>query len=163
MKGRSWELLLESEHDRYRRLGLATVWKAEPRRDMRGRFIGKAPPDYVGVLKGGRAVVFDAKDCEQARWPLANLKRHQAMDLEATWKAGGLAFIALRMRHGERSKWTQWAVPWTRLRIDYQQWASAGATHAASLDVNYLRNWAEAFEGGDWLRAAQKADEEEEG
>lgn len=130
MKGRQWELHLEAQHDEYRRAGLALVFKTEPRRDRNGKFIEKAPPDYCGMLNGGRAVVFDAKDCTGKGFALSNIKTHQAQDLEAAWIRGGFSFIALRFQ-GEG-----FVLPWEEIRSSYQRWR--GKSGRASLTAGEI-------------------------
>lgn len=113
----AWEARLEAWHDDYRRNRLAYVIKCNPpikllSSPVKGRFracfVGTGPPDYMG-LADGRPVAFDAKDCTRARWPLADLARHQALDLEAHRKQGGVSAVALRLRGAG------WWLPWEAL------------------------------------------------
>lgn len=143
MLGRSWEIALEAQHDRYRRDRLAVVWKTEPRRDRTGRYVEKAPPDFVGVLADGRGVCFDAKDCTRSRWPLSNVKPHQARDLEAVYLAGGVAFVALRM--GSVGHF----LPWGALRESYQAWRLGEGS--ASLGPRDIERIGREMDGADWL------------
>lgn len=115
-RGSSWERQLELWHRDYRRDQVAFVVKCNPpiRVLPHGKFAwrGKGPPDFFGVA-GGRAVCFDAKDCNTKRWPFkdgrASLKPHQARDLEANQVNGGTSFVALRF-NGK-----PWVLPWILL------------------------------------------------
>lgn len=125
-RGVEWERILDARHDAYRRDGLAVVFRTPPSvrllsrvgRDgqFRGCFRGQGPPDYAGVVAGGRAVAFDAKDCAGERWSFGALERHQARDLEGWSGAGGIAFVALRLA-GE-----PWVLPWARLGPIWWAW-----------------------------------------
>ena len=149
-KGRQWELQLEAQNNLYRKEGRAVVWKTEPRRDRTGKYVEKAPPDFCGVVAGGQAVVFDAKDCKSARFSFSQIKRHQAKDLEAAHLRGALAFIALRF-HG-----VGYFVPWTAIRIPYQRWVQG--SRIASLGAAEIVQHTQL--GGpfaaDWIAAASE-------
>lgn len=140
--GRQWELALEAQHLAYRQQGRAVVHKTEPRRDKRGRYVEKAPPDFVGcIAPNGRAVVFDAKDCDNPqRWPLSGLQRHQAADLEAHWKAGAISFVALRFRGVGR------VLDWGWLRRHYEAWRMGRGR--ASVPAEEIERCPEM--GGEW-------------
>ena len=145
MKGRQWEIQLEAQHDAYRRNGLALVFKTEPRRDRNGKHLEKAPPDYCGVLHGGRAVVFDAKDCRQDRFALSNIKKHQAHDLEAAHERGAFAFIALRFQ-GEG-----FVLPWRIVRMPYREWRRGkGRASISEYEIRQCFEMTGVF-GAGWL------------
>lgn len=154
-KGGAWEAQLERLHDRYRRDRLAAIWRVHPPvivraaradRTFVGAWAGDGPPDFSGVLyANGRAILFDAKDCAARRWPLKDLQRHQARDLEAAHIAGGLAFVALRIR-GEAI-----ALPWAELGPVYWSWREGAEGAPAS--VAGTEPWVRPFDvaGDGWL------------
>lgn len=122
LAGRSWEIDLARWHDAYRRDGRACIQRAHPpvkhiRSLGGGQFVGvrdrTGPPDFWGTLPGGRAVVFDAKECSAARWPLKAVEPHQARDLEAHTRQGAVAFVALDFAG------RGWVLPWDRLVEPY--------------------------------------------
>lgn len=153
-RGGGWEAQLDRLHDRYRRDRLATIFRVHPPvrvladhgRTFQACWGGEGPPDYAGVLAGGRAVLFDAKDCRAKRWSFGKLARHQARDLEACHIAGGLAFVALRIR-GQAL-----VLPWAELGPRWWAWReSTGARASVAGD----EAWAIPFDvdTGGWLAA----------
>lgn len=161
-RGVGWERVLDQWHVRYRAERRAVVWRTPPAVRLLSRvstagqfracFRGEGPPDYAGVVApDGRPVVFDAKDVARAaRWPFENLERHQARDLEAVQIAGGLAFVALRIRGAG------WVLPWQRLGPWWWEWheregrAARGRASIDPTEVDWSRRMPEL---GDWLGA----------
>lgn len=124
-RGSAWEAQLERLHDRYRRDRLAVVLRVHPPvrmladhgKSFTGIWAGDGPPDFVGALGDGRAVAFDAKTIERGqRFPLRMIARHQARDLEAVHLAGGLAFVAFRLKR------QAYALPWSKLGPLFWSW-----------------------------------------
>ena len=109
-RGAALELDLDTQHHAYHRAGVARMWRTYAQRDFRGRYIGDAPPDYLGVLYAtGQCVAIEAKSTQAPRWSVANLHLHQRRDLEAVRLAGGVALVVLRIPAGT------WAVPVDRV------------------------------------------------
>lgn len=135
-RGRAWEARLEVWHDAYRRERRAVVQKNEPKaKNIAGRIVyeRKGAPDFDGTLAGGRAVVFDAKDCRASRWSLKGLALHQARDLEAHHLAGAVAFVALRFQG------VGYVLPWARLGPVYWRWVEKkGPASLSGDDVRTL-------------------------
>lgn len=104
-RGRSLERLIEISNAAYRRQERAVVHKVPtawlPLRDGRGRIVGakvdqKATVDFLGVLAGGRAVAFDAKENREAsRFPLDARWGHEVEFLRAVAAAGGITFLVI--------------------------------------------------------------------
>jgi|GEM_PF-3173089 len=65
-----------------------------------GRLEGSPDYDYEGVIRGGRAVCFEAKAIapNSRRWTLGNVKPHQRRALTARAQLGGTAWIMLDWR-----------------------------------------------------------------
>lgn len=73
---------------------------------FQGRFTGKAQPDFQGVLKGGRAILFDAKYTEKDRIAENALTKHQRDLLELHWRLGAKCGVCVGMKDGA------YFVPW---------------------------------------------------
>ena len=95
--GSRFEALIEKACDRYRKEGLAIIYKnIEPLRPSgkfgKGGAISayyqkKSVPDFTGVLKGGQAIMFEAKHVSgKPSIPFSRLQEHQErylIDFEA--------------------------------------------------------------------------------
>lgn len=102
-RGRALERLIEISNAAYRRQGRAVVHKIPtawlPLRDGRGRIVSakveqKAVVDFLGVLAGGRAVAFDAKqNREVTRFPFDDRWAHEVQFLRDVMAAGGITFL----------------------------------------------------------------------
>ena len=87
------------------------------KRDARGRLLaaidGKAPPDYLGILRGGRALVVEAKRRtgrlrrDDSR---EGIPAHQAAWLDAADRCGALALVVVEFVRAAGA--TRYAVPW---------------------------------------------------
>lgn len=126
--GKHWETCIAKMHKVYQRQGLADIQKidnpAQPLEPPRkkypsevARFGGKgmvmlARPetgrhvDFVGVLKGGKAVRLEAKSARVDRIALDAVKPHQAARLGYCDKLGGFAAVLVALPSG------LWVVPW---------------------------------------------------
>ncbi|MCP4307289.1 MAG: hypothetical protein GY788_20955 [bacterium] len=171
-KGLAWEQMLSDANYRYQAKGDACVWKTHPEAFLRqGRLAYKAkgPPDYMGALAGGRAVVFEAKRCAAGtkRWPLSKLLEHQAGALDRYAALGAITFVALRWGR------VGWLLPWAHgprlLAPDlpelWQRWsARAHERHPermpkgwASLTREQVEQMGVEITGGAWLDAVHRS------
>lgn len=156
--GLAWQAILDAAHRDYSERAVASVWRQSPPvrvrspiRDgmFRASWAGDGPPDYIGVLLGGRGVVFDAKDTVAERWPFADLVRHQARDLQAAHNRGAAAFLAVRTAHAA------WVLPWAAFGPQWWAWfgadgrAAAGTASLSSDDLDRLGR--RMPRPGDWL------------
>ena len=70
-------------------------------KNHKGQFLAcytkQAQPDYKGTLKGGRAVVFEAKHTDDDRIEFNRLTKEQRDDLEHHHKLGAIAFVLVSM------------------------------------------------------------------
>lgn len=123
-QGKAWESFLDDLHALYARQGLAWVIRTPPpvkvlsgiqKGTFRACFEGEGPPDYAGAVRGV-PVVFDAKSTARDRWPLAEVKPHQAAHLDAAQHAGAFAFVALKCPAGGV------VLPWRELAPLWYQW-----------------------------------------
>jgi recombination protein U len=69
-----------------------------------GRLEGKGAVDYWGVIRGGRAVCFDAKEVNSTNLPVRRFNGHQLADMRACEEMGGIAG-AVVMWGGTRIYW----------------------------------------------------------
>lgn len=97
-RGRWLEEYCAWTHAIYLRDGLARIDRNYPeskqlRADGWARVIGKGVCDYSGVIAGGKAVAFDAKECGRKSIPLDALKEHQLDHLRDVDRLGGIAFV----------------------------------------------------------------------
>lgn len=116
-RGVALESALDTMHRIYERQGLASVIDIPTRLRVIGR--GTRPgsllvvPDHSGdpdyhVQAGGVSYLFDAKSCDQPRWPLDKLTDDQAARFDRHSKHGGRCFVLLSL-DAER-----WVLPWHR-------------------------------------------------
>lgn len=160
--GRRLEALLGDQHARALTAGVAHVRKVgAPVIVGRGgapcAWEGTGPADYLGTLRGGRAVAIEAKSVGKRLSRVAVLE-HQARDLERTERLGGLALLVVELRHvGPRG--TVYAVEWSRVpwRMTkatvggvVQTRETVGAEELAGCEVSaglYLARWINREDG----------------
>lgn len=118
-QGRLFEQRIDAALARYDRLGLATVEKTpEPMRPIKrlteGRFVAvfekPAQPDYKGTLKGGRAVVFEAKHTSTGQMEQSRVTADQAKRLNSHQALGALCFVVAGFGQEDvfRVPWEVW-------------------------------------------------------
>jgi recombination protein U len=166
-RGMAFEEALRWQHAMYLRRGAAKVDKqyipSLPVRDGKwAKVIGKSTVDFVGVLRGGLHVAFDAKDCAGKRIELDRLQPHQMEHLEDVEREGGLAFVLVRFERQRvymipMTAW-RWAVEAHRaghsVYVEGIDWAATGK---ASLNEKDMRKeW--LLDGVDWEPAARRYD-----
>lgn len=88
------------------------VLKPMPRQP--GKFISyfekAAQPDYKGTLKGGQAIVFEAKHTDHDRIDRGRVTQEQLEGLDKHYKLGALAFVfvSFGFQSFYRIPWTVW-------------------------------------------------------
>lgn len=65
------------------------------------RFDKKSTVDYIGVVQEV-AVCFDAKECEQNRFPLKNVHAHQYKFMSDFDAQGGVSFLIINLKKDEK-------------------------------------------------------------
>lgn len=120
LAGSYFEAMISGSCDYYLDRGLAKIEKTpEPMKPLgpknyKGQFLAcytkQAQPDYKGTLKGGRAVVFEAKHTDDDRIEFKRLTKEQRDDLEHHHKLGAVAFVLVSMSMTEcfRVPWPVW-------------------------------------------------------
>lgn len=118
-QGKRFESYIDASLKYYQQQGLAIVEKTpEPMRPTKdlgnGKFIAffekAAQPDYKGTLKGGRAVVFEAKFTASDHIDQDRVTQDQAASLDEHMKAGAICFVVAGFHTGEvfRVPWQVW-------------------------------------------------------
>ena len=106
-RGRGFENLLMKGCQFYQNKGEAVINKVyEPyictkvlqNGKFIGRFLDKAEPDFKGVLKGGRAIAFEAKATSKSRIQYNVLTEKQREWLEEQADMGAVAFVAIEIK-----------------------------------------------------------------
>ncbi len=64
-------------------------------------FDHKSTVDYIGVVQG-IPVCFDAKECKENRFPLANIHEHQIRFMRAFEEQEGVAFLLIYFKKADR-------------------------------------------------------------
>ena len=62
------------------------------------RFDKKSTVDYIGIVQEV-AICFDAKECEQNRFPIKNIHLHQYNYMKEFEEQGGVAFLIIYLRN----------------------------------------------------------------
>lgn len=123
--GENFEELIKISCEQYFRKGLAKVEKTpEPFKVIGGKhkncngywvfegfFISPAQPDFKGTVKGGRAIVFEAKSIQGDQIKQSAVTEYQEKALEDHYSMGALAFVYVysAQRHEcYRVPWTHW-------------------------------------------------------
>ena len=118
-QGKHFEEYIDLSLRYYEQRGEAVVEKTpEPMRPTKdlgnGKFIAyyekAAQPDYKGTLKGGRAVVFEAKYSHPAQMEQSRVTREQAARLDDHLSAGAMCFVVAGFGNGDvfRIPWEVW-------------------------------------------------------
>ena len=152
--GAALERWLSAQHRAASLAGMANVRKVGPpvvvgSGGVLVGFGGVGPADYLGALRGGRAVAVEAKSRE-ARLSMREIPRHQQDDLARTAHLGGLALLVVELRDTGRIYAAEWgAVPWryskALVRGVAETRATVGAEELAGCEVSareiYLARW----------------------
>lgn len=119
--GGYWELIIEASCRYYREKGIAEIEKnSEPmkplgRPNSRGQFLAcyikQAQPDYKGTLKGGRAVVFEAKHTDSDRLQQSVVSEEQEKQLNRHAALGAECFVLVSFGFQQFFK-----IPWEVFR-----------------------------------------------
>lgn len=109
--GEAFEDAIKKSNDRYLMDGKARIVKThaevkmirdkEDNKKIKSAFhVDKAPPDFVGMLNGGRHLEFETKTCEnyEKGFPLSNIEKHQLEQLERVRSLGGIAFVLVHFQ-----------------------------------------------------------------
>lgn len=117
--GANFELMIDAGCEWYDYKGVASVHKTpEPMRVLQnlggGKFLSvytkKAQPDYQGVLRGGRSVVFEAKHSGTDEIQKRRVTKAQWEELDKRERLGALCFVLVSFRFNVFSMipWALW-------------------------------------------------------
>ena len=152
--GKPLERAINTQHDTYEALGLASCINVPTPYRVLGRLMGgalKVVPDETGhpdyhVQASGVSFMFDAKHTEETRWPLKDLPRWQADRLTMHEQHGGYSFILLDIGA------TVYLLPWSLLGVRYRVWAAGLAGRGeSSLTLPDCQRIGVQLDGVDWL------------
>ena len=105
LRGSTLEELINRSNEQYREKGLALIQKIptpitpiriakESRQITLAYFEQKSTVDYIGAVQGIPGC-FDAKECQEDTFPLANVHEHQIRFMEEFEKQQGIAFLII--------------------------------------------------------------------
>ena len=105
LRGSTLEELINRSNEQYREKGLALIQKVptpitpvriakDTRQITLAYFEQKSTVDYIGAVQG-IPVCFDAKECKETVFPLANIHEHQVKFMGEFEKQGGISFLVL--------------------------------------------------------------------
>ncbi len=105
LRGSTLEEFINLTNEKYLQHGLALIQKVptpitpieidqKTRHITLAYFDQKSTVDYIGAVQG-IPVCFDAKECKEDTFPLANIHEHQVRFMENFEKQGGIAFFLI--------------------------------------------------------------------
>lgn len=143
--GEHFEALIEAACNFYKSMGAAFIEKTpEPMKPLKplrpGQFLAvytkQAQPDYKGTLKGGRAVVFEAKHTASGRIEKSRVTDEQAAALDFHNALGAACFVLVSFRFDRfyRVPWTIW-----RNMSEHFGKVSVNETDLKPYEINIMR------------------------
>lgn len=117
IKGKRFEARIDESWEYYRVRGMADIEKTpEPMKVLKsldnGRFVAcfekQAQPDYKGIIKGGREVMFEAKYTSSDRIEQSRVSDEQRKTLNRHEKLGARCYVIIGYDSGEVYK-----IPWS--------------------------------------------------
>lgn len=106
-EGRAFESLLDWQHRQYEALGLAcilyngTKTRAISTREGLKFIPGLSLPDYIGCLRLGKCVAFEAKTTSEETWRLPKKRAHQRDILSSLATLGAVTWFAVESKPRE--------------------------------------------------------------
>lgn len=133
-RGKQFEARLDAAFEYYKTCGSAVVEKTpEPMKPIRdlgaGHFVAcyerKAQPDYKGVIKGGRAVMFEAKFTSTDRMDQDRVRPEQGAYLDLHQSLGARCYVLVGFLSG-----IVYRIPWDDWKTMKQRFGRKYATEA---------------------------------
>lgn len=132
LRGSFLEELINLTNEKYRNKKLALIQKVptpikpihideSTRHITLAYFEQKSTVDYIGVVQG-IPVCFDAKECAEDRFPLANIHEHQMKFMEEFEAQEGIAFLLIYFKN--RDCFTY--LPFTYLKTFWERMETGG-------------------------------------
>lgn len=105
LRGSTLEEMLNQTNEYYRKAKLALIQKIptpitpididkKTRHITLAYFDQKSTVDYIGTVQG-YPVCFDAKECKEDTFPLANVHEHQVQFMKEFQEQGGISFLVI--------------------------------------------------------------------
>lgn len=124
VNGAFFEYIIEGGCQYYRNMGIADIEKTpEPMRPIKdmggGKFLAyfqkAAQPDFKGILKGGKAVLFEAKHTDTVKMDKTRVTSEQTQRLANAVKLGAEAFVLCSFGESGLFYRVPWVV-WTDMK-----------------------------------------------
>ena len=139
LRGSTLEDLINRTNEKYMENGLALIQKIptpitpinidkQSRHITLAYFEQKSTVDYIGVVQG-IPVCFDAKECVEERFPLANVHEHQMEFMDEFEAQDGIAFLLIYFKCKDCFMY----LPFTRLK-DFWERMKAGGRKSFTFD-----------------------------
>ena len=141
--GEHFERMIETSCEYYKFMGMATIKKTpEPMKPIKdlgnGRFVAyfekRAQPDFKGTLRGGRAILFDAKHTDSDRIERKAVSEEQEKEFDINAIMGAECFVLVSFGFREFYK-----IPWDIFKNmkelfgrKYRQYTPRCATHSVA-------------------------------
>ena len=145
LRGSTLEELINRSNEQYREKGLALIQKVptpitpvriakDTRQITLAYFEQKSTVDYIGAVQG-IPVCFDAKECKETVFPLANIHEHQVVFMRDFEAQGGVAFLILYFTSADR----YFYLPYEQLAVFWNRSKTGHAKHfkIEELDTQY--------------------------
>ncbi len=132
LRGSVLEELINRTNEKYREAGLALMQKIptpitplefnkEDRTIKLAYFQKKSTVDYIGVVQG-IPVCFDAKECSEDRYSLANIHEHQMKFMGDFEGQGGISFLLISYTH----RGSLYYLTYRALKTFWERWEGGG-------------------------------------
>lgn len=142
LRGSTLEELINRSNEQYREKGLALIQKVptpitpikiskETRQITLAYFEQKSTVDYIGAVQG-IPVCFDAKECKEDVFPLANVHEHQIEFMRDFEKQDGIAFLIIYF--SSRNEF--YFLPFTDLMRFWERGKNGGLKHFKYEELN---------------------------
>jgi len=136
-KGKALEGLVNKTNIRYRTTGKALILYKGTSVTItnNGAMLEKGPPDYEGVLSGGKYISFDAKETgSTTSFSLSGIRDHQYTHLKLVHDLGGVGFFLIHFYnlHEHRA----YKLPMDFLAPYWEQWKTGGRASIPLTDFN---------------------------
>lgn len=119
--GTHFEMAIERACGYYKQMGIAHIQKTpEPMKQIatinarlghfKAHYVKKAQPDFTGTLKGGKSVVFEAKNTDSTNLPFDRINKQQSLDLDYHEFLGARTFllISFNLKRFYNVPWEDW-------------------------------------------------------
>lgn len=149
LRGSTLEYIINLTIEQYRDKGLALIQKIptpitpieidkKSRHITLAYFEQKSTVDYVGAVQG-IPVCFDAKECRENTFPLANIHEHQVAFMADFEKQEGIAFLIISFTHRRE----YYYMPYREVKVFWERMTKGGRKSFLYAELNpkyFLQN-----------------------